>query len=308
MNVAEQVLVLTGCTASGKTSAVMRLAELLPIEVISADSRQIYRGMDVGTAKPTAAERARVPHHLLDILDPDGRYSAGEFAIDAVAAISSIRAAGRIPVVVGGTVLYLIALIGCFDSLPGTHAFLRSGLSAADDASPGLLRRILTRLDPVSAARIAPADVVRTLRALEITLVSGRPASSLRSGGSRRKGFVIIGIDLEAGEIRRRIARRTSVMLREGLLEETRALLSRGYGRESAPGRTIGYCQAIDVLEGLSSPEELSGHVETATWKYARRQRNMIRRLGPDAVLDGDDRDGLAGFVMGQEGFHAESC
>jgi len=301
----ERVVVLTGCTASGKTAALLHLARTIPIEVVSADSRQIYRGMDIGTSKPSPLERELVPHHLVDILDPDGYYSAGDFARDAALAIESIRSRGRIPVVAGGTVLYLIALRGGFDDLPRADTALRHALAAAGRASPGLLSRMLKRLDPASDALLGPADSVRRTRAIEIAILSGKPASSLRRGGSPGDGFLLLCTETDRAGLRRRIAARTSKMFSDGLVEETRRLVSMGFGRESAVGRTIGYSQVLDSLEGRSRGEDLPALVEAATWRYARRQRNMIGRLRPEAVLYGPGRE-LAGFFPGQEDSDAE--
>jgi tRNA dimethylallyltransferase len=297
MNGRRPLLVVTGCTASGKTSALLRLARTAPLEVVSADSRQVYRGMDTGTAKPSREEMEAVPHHLVDILDPDQGYSAGSFARDALRIVREISERGRIPVVAGGTVLYLMALTGGLDDLPVAHGPLRKTLLAMDASSPGFLHRMLQRLDPATAGRLSAADSVRTVRAIEIILLSGRRASALRTGGSNRGGFRIVSLETDRAELRRRIARRTSLMLSAGLVDETRSLLSRGYGRASALGRTIGYSECLDLLDGRTETGRLPGLIEAATWRYARRQRNMIGRLKPDAVLGGDDPEGLARFL-----------
>jgi len=283
------ILVITGCTASGKTAALEILASRLDLEVVSADSRQIYRGMDIGTAKPSRDLLGRVPHHVLDIMDPDGVYSAGRFAEDAASAIESVRARGRTPLVVGGTVLYLLALLGGLDDLPRAHPAARRVLLDMESSDPGCLLRMLARLDPVSAVRLGSRDLVRILRALEISLVAGMPASTLRKGGSGGVRSRILVLDPGPAELRRRISARTGLMLEQGLVEETRTLLEAGFGRRSAPGSTLGYDRVLDMLEGTLDATELQDRIEADTWRFARRQRNMMRRLGPVSTWDGLD-------------------
>jgi tRNA dimethylallyltransferase len=291
--------VLVGCTASGKTRAALELADLMPIEVISADSRQIYRGMDIGTAKPTLEESGRVPHHLVDILDPDRSYSAGDFARDAAECIEDVRRRGRVPLVLGGTGLYVMALTGFFDDLPGTEPRLRSALAASEEATPGFLRRALTALDPASAARIRATDTVRTVRALEITLLLGRRASEARRGGAAQGGFAIVLLDIPGEVLRKRIRIRTRRMVDDGLEGEVRALAARGYGRGAAPGRTIGYAEMLDFVEGRCTLEEAVTRIETNTWRFARRQRNMLNRLRCRSRWDGCEVRNLAGLLAG---------
>ncbi|NLP06337.1 tRNA (adenosine(37)-N6)-dimethylallyltransferase MiaA [Candidatus Fermentibacteria bacterium] len=291
------VPVLSGPTACGKTEALLRLADRIGMEVVSADSRQVYRGMDIGTAKPAPEDRARLPHHLLDILDPDEGYSAWRFSMDAAGAVGEIRSRGALPVVAGGTALYLMAFAGMLDALPGTCRSLRNALVEIESDSPGELRRFLDRLDPASADRIRTGDTVRTLRALEIILLSGRTATSSRKGGSGPAGIVGIRMVVPQTTLRARISARTAGMLERGLVEEVEDLAARGYGRDSALGRTIGYVEVLDMLEGLCTPEELRQRIEADTWRFARRQLNMLSRIPWDHEWDGTDESSLARWI-----------
>ncbi|HOF66134.1 MAG TPA: tRNA (adenosine(37)-N6)-dimethylallyltransferase MiaA [Candidatus Fermentibacter daniensis] len=285
------VPVITGCTATGKTALALALARDYPIEVISADSRQVYRYMDIGTAKPGRAETAALPHHLIDIADPDGCFSAGSFAREAARLILEISARGAVPVIVGGTGLYIRALTGPFDYLPPAHPALRTVLSACEASSAGFLRRFLARLDPVSSKTIGAGDAVRTLRALEITILSGRRASVLRTGAGRRSGFTfrIARIEIPGAALRARISLRVNRMMEDGLEAEVGRLLAMGYGRGCAPGRTIGYREVLDSIDAGRSSEETTTAIVNGTWRFSRRQRNMLGRLPADLVSDGGD-------------------
>lgn len=285
------VPVITGCTATGKTGLALALARDFPIEVISADSRQVYRYMDIGTAKPGREETEALPHHLIDIIDPDGCFSAGSFAREAARLILEIPTRGAIPLIVGGTGLYIQALTGPFDDLPPAHPGLRTVLSACEASSAGFMRRFLVRLDPVSSETIRAGDAVRTLRALEIAILSGRRASVLRTGAARRNGFSfrIARIELPGAELRTRISNRVSRMLDEGLEAEVRRLVAMGYGRSCAPGRTIGYREVLDSIDAGRSPGETALAIANGTWRFTRRQRNMLGRLPADLVSDGRD-------------------
>ena len=285
--------VLVGCTASGKTALLLRLRERHDFQVVSADSRQVYRGMDRGTAKPTMEERSFLKHHLIDFLDPGEVFSAGDFAEAATLLISSIRGSGSVPMVSGGTALYVMALTGGFDPMPGRDGVLRRGLEKLEKEKPGILGRLLERVDPETCVRLGRRDVTRQVRALEIFALSGIPPSRLRKGGdaSLRKKFVIAGIRVPPRELRCRIASRTEKMIADGLVEEVGGLMERGWGRESALGRTIGYRETMDFIEGrLKSISELQTAIEVNTWRLARRQRNMFRRIR-DVVWYGFDED-----------------
>lgn len=286
----EAVPVLVGCTASGKSEAAMDFALRRPgVEIVCGDSRQLYRGMDIGTAKPGARDREQVPHHLLDVADPDTLLSAGWFAETACRTVSSILERGGVPVVVGGSALYLMAMAGMIDRLPGRNDGLRDALEQLEHTAPGSLHRILGSLDPESA--VAPSDRVRLLRALEICLESGERASELRTGGSFSGSFRFVMLDICSDSLRPRIDRRVDGMIRMGLVEEVRGLLETGFEREPVLGHTIGYREVLDHLEGLISLEDAVRAIKVNTWRYARRQRNMFKRL--PGLLRADSREAL---------------
>ncbi len=269
----------------------MALAEHIDLEVVSADSRQAYRLMDIGTSKPSPEDRSRVPHHLLDVVDPDEIFSAGRFADLAEHAIHDILSRGVTPLVVGGSGLYLMALTGSLDDLPSRSDRIRCVLEKIEIDSPGFLHRFLSELDCSLAERTGTGDRVRLLRALEIILQSGFPASLLRRGGGRTdtSRFRVVILEIEPLTLRSRIRTRTAEMFESGLLDEVKGLLERGYGRDSILGRTIGYAEVLDYLEGSVSLDEVMTNVEVNTWRLARRQRNMFRRLQNPVRWNGID-------------------
>ncbi len=276
------VPVLIGCTATGKTGILLELARNHDIQVINADSRQIYIGMNIGTAKPDEMERSILPHHMLDIITPDEVFSAGDFARAAEKVIEEIRVAGSIPVVSGGTALYVMALTGSLDPLPKRCTELREGLMELEKEVPGVLMRMLRRVDGPTASKLGERDLRRQIRAIEIYFLSGMPASSLRRGGDpeKRKNFRIVGIEVEGEELRRRIRKRILSMMDRGLVDEVRGLLDGGWDGESALGGTIGYSEVLDFLNGdIPGMDELINSIEINTWRLARRQRNMFRRI-----------------------------
>lgn len=271
------LICVVGATASGKSALALRLAEALGGEIVGADSRQLYRGLDIGTAKPTPAERARVPHHLFDVLDPGETCSAGRYARTAAEAISGIRARGRVPVVVGGTGLYVRALVdGIWDG-PRRHP----GLRAALEALPGeALYRWLTRLDGSSAAAIHPNDRRKVERALEITLLAGRPASALR----RAHGFPGIlpalqfGLSWPRDLLYARIERRVEAMIEAGWVDEIRGLLARGVDPHGPGMDAVGYRELVRHLEGEFGLEDAILRIQKACRNYAKRQFTWFRK------------------------------
>lgn len=278
------VPVLTGCTASGKTEASMLFASRNPsVEIVNCDSRQLYRGMDIGTAKPGREERARTPHHLLDMADPDTSLSAGWFAGEARRTLKHRISANATPLAAGGSVLYIMAMAGLIDPLPAGNEGFRRVVSRMEDEIPGEIHRMLSLLDPPSARAIPPSDRVRLTRSLEICFETGERASELRQGGDFRGGFRFIILDVEPDTLRGRIDRRVDRMMADGLLEEVERLLDKGYDTEPVLGRTIGYAELIDHLRGRCTLNEAVSRIRTNTWRYARRQRNMMKRL-PDPL------------------------
>jgi tRNA dimethylallyltransferase len=277
-------VLLMGPTASGKTALALDLAARLPVEIVSVDSAQVYRGMDIGTAKPDGETRARVRHHLLDLIDPDEAYSAARFRIDALAAIADIRARGRIPLLVGGTMLYFKALREGLSDLPPANAAVRARLDAraADDGWPALHAE-LARLDPATAARLDPTDSQRIQRALEVYELSGRPMSALQ--GARRSpaeaGFVSLALlPHDRAELHRRIATRFDAMLAAGLVDELSGLRRRFRLDASMPSmRCVGYRQAWQFIDGVGDRDELRARGTAATRQLARRQLTWLRSL-----------------------------
>ncbi|HVS55815.1 MAG TPA: tRNA (adenosine(37)-N6)-dimethylallyltransferase MiaA [Casimicrobiaceae bacterium] len=273
-----------GPTASGKSAIALELAQLLPVEIVSVDSAQVYRGMDIGTAKPDAAARARVAHHLVDLIDPDQSYSAARFRVDALAAIAGIRSRGRIPLLVGGTMLYFKALREGLSRLPQADARLRKELDErAAAAGWPALHAELARVDPATAARLSTTDRQRIQRALEVFHISGTPLSALQ-GARRSDGapdFVAIAlVPSDRAELHRRIADRFDAMLASGLVEEVRTLRQRFSLTASMPSmRCVGYRQIWDVLEGAQAPGDLRERGIAATRQLAKRQLTWLRSM-----------------------------
>lgn len=275
------VVVVTGPTATGKTPLAIELAERFGGEIVNADSMQVYRGLDIGTAKATPEERAAVPHHLLDVVDPDEPFSAAEYARRARVALAGITTRGRLPIVAGGTGLYLRALLhGLFDG-PSRDEETRRRLEAlAERFGDARLHRLLAHLDPPAAARLPPRDRVRIVRALEVYKATGRPLSEHhREKPDPLEGYrtLVLGLEPDREALRRVVERRTRRMLEGGLLEEVRGLLGRGYGAELRPLQAIGYREAVAVVQGRMSAEEAEGAIVTATMRFAKRQMTWFR-------------------------------
>jgi tRNA dimethylallyltransferase len=282
------VLVLTGPTGSGKSALALQLAESLqpdlPVEIISVDSVLVYRGMDIGSAKPTREARARVPHHLIDIRDPAQSYSAGEFVRDARALITDLRRRGRMPLLVGGTMLYLRALYQGLATLPAASAALRRELDARA-ASVGwpALHAELSRIDSEAAARIDPNDAQRIQRALEVHRLTGVPISRwhARGHGAREEfrwlRYALLPTDRAAWK--RQLAQRFEAMLQAGLVEEVRALHARADLNDNTPAlRAVGYRQLWQHCAGKCSLDEAIRLAVTATSQLAKRQLTWLRR------------------------------
>jgi tRNA dimethylallyltransferase len=275
-----RLLVIAGPTASGKTALAIALARRLGGEIVNADSQQVYRGLDVGTAKPTAAERAAAPHHLLDVVEPGEGMDAARFVALADAAIAGIAARGRLPIVAGGTGLYLRALLHGVVAAPGRDPALRARLEeeAARVGRPALHAR-LAALDPAAAARIRPNDLVRVVRALEIA-AGGRRPSELHAGHAfqeDRYAATLLALDPPRAELHPRIDARVREMFASGLLDEARALVARTAGA-LPPKLPIGYAEAAAVLRGELPVEEAVRRVQVAHRRYARRQVIWLRR------------------------------
>jgi tRNA dimethylallyltransferase len=270
-----------GPTASGKSALALRLAESVGGEIVSCDSLQVYRGCDVGSAKPTAAELARVPHHLVDVADPDEPFNAADWARLAREALEGITRRRRVPIVVGGTGLYLRALLhGIFEG-PGRDDVFRARLKRMEQRfGAPRLHRLLARVDPRTAGRVKPQDGTRIARALEVYRASGRPISALQAEGTEAlRGFAVrlLGLDPGRDALRSAIERRTDAMLEGGLLEETERLLAR-YPAHLKPLQAIGYRQAVAVLREGLPVDAARRDIVAETARYAKRQRTWFRR------------------------------
>lgn len=284
---------LMGPTASGKTDLALELARVLPCELVSVDSALVYRGMDIGTAKPSPEILARHPHRLVDIRDPAQSYSAAEFVDDATAAMQEISAAGRIPLLVGGTMLYYRALLDGLAQMPGADASVRAELEAQADAE-GLasLHRQLAEVDPESAARIHPNDPQRLVRALEVYRVSGLTMSEHRARQRSQKSatgeaganlfpYTVAHLAIAPAQrqtLHQRIERRFVGMVEQGFVEEVEALYARGDLHPGLPSiRAVGYRQVWDHLEGRLSRDEMIQRGIIATRQLAKRQFTWLR-------------------------------
>ncbi len=292
VNVLPPAIALMGPTASGKSALAMALAAHLPAEIVSVDSAQVYRDMDVGTAKPTSEERRTVPHHLIDIIDPTQSYSAARFREDAVALMQAIHARGRLPLLVGGTMLYFKALRKGLSALPEADAAVRAALDA-EAAVRGwpALHAELARIDPATAMRLEPNDAQRIQRALEVFRLTGQPMSGLLERRSATPSpFRLIEIALVPSDravLHARIATRFEAMLATGLVDELRALRRRYALHADLPSmRCVGYRQAWSYLEGKYDAKELRDRGLYATRQLAKRQLTWLRAMPEVAGFD----------------------
>ena len=295
------VLAVVGPTASGKSAVALQLAERLRGEIVSCDSVQVYRRFEIGTAKPSPAERSRVPHHLLDVVNWDESFDAQRYRTLAVAAIAAIRSRGHVPIFCGGTGLYLRALRYGLAPTPQVDEQLRAELTAAEQAQPGSLYQRLASLDPETHARIDPKNWVHVLRAVEISLQAGEPASALRARhGFRAEEQPMIMMALQRPDkvLKKRIAQRGARMLQTGLLTEVRGLLETGVSADCRPMRAVGYKEAADVVLGREKANGLHQRIVHSTWQYARRQRTWLRRENDVTVLECDSEDEASHLIV----------
>jgi tRNA dimethylallyltransferase len=313
------MLALAGPTASGKSAAALAIAQALAperVEIVSVDSALVYRGMDIGTAKPSLAERASVPHHLIDILDPAGAYSAARFVTDARSALDAIRARGAIALLVGGTMLYFRALLDGLDALPEADPGIRAALDAraAREGWPALHTE-LARVDPVSAARLAPQDAQRIQRALEVWQLTGEPISARWSGSRDRLEVPLISLEPdERSWLHARVALRLRAMLDSGFVDEVRRLRARADLHAGLPSmRAVGYRQAWAALDeaALRTPGRLAADAPldaaalarleasavAATRRLAKRQLTWLRAMPQRLRVPADAPDAVARVV-----------
>ena len=284
-----EALGVVGPTATGKSEVAVRVAERLDGEIVSMDSRQAYRGMEVGTAAPSEEQRRRVPHHGVAFLDPSERYGAGRFARLARGWIREIRDRGRVPILCGGTGLFLRALTDPVFEEPEMDDERREALEARLDAlSAEELRRWGRRLDPELADRLDALDPQRCKRTLELALLSGRPLSWWHEHGppeARPVDALVVALEMEREEHRRRIRTRAEEQLEGGWREEVRRLRRQGYGEGDPPFTALGYAEVSALLRGEMEAGEVVDRVVSDSWSYARRQRTWFRHQLPDEAL-----------------------
>lgn len=295
------IAVLTGPTGTGKSDFALRLAAEFPVEIVSVDSAQVYRGLDIGSAKPDAATRAAVPHHLIDLVDPNANYSAGQFVRDAARVIDEIESRGRVPLLVGGTMLYLRALIGGIASLPEGSETIRAEID--DDARRLGWAAMHTRLagvDAAAAARIHPNDAQRIQRALEVFTVGGRPISELQAQTKRpldREFLCTALIPRDRARLHQGLSQRFDSMMAAGFLDEVRGLFARGDLADDLPAiRAVGYRQLWAHLAGACSLETAIDRAVAATRQLAKRQMTWLRTMPNIRALDPYDAQAFVGF------------
>jgi tRNA dimethylallyltransferase len=273
---------ILGPTASGKSHLGVAVAGEFRGEILNCDSLQMYRHFDLGTAKPAPSERRGIPHHFLDVLDPDEQFAAGEYMRQARKVLAEVSARGRLPIVVGGTGFYFRALVDGLFVGPARHPDLRRRLARRAAArGPAYLHRLLHRLDPASGARIHVNDRPKLIRALEVCLLARRPASELfREGRHSLEGYRVlkIGLNPPREALHERINQRTRAIFDRGLIEEVQGILARGYAVTVPPLGSHGYRQAVDYLQGRLSLDEALYHAQTRTRQYAKRQMTWFRK------------------------------
>jgi tRNA dimethylallyltransferase len=285
-----EYLCLAGPTAAGKTAAALAIAEALrplaPVEIVSVDSALVYRGMDIGTAKPTAAERAQAPHHLIDVIEPSEAYSAALFVADATRLIAEIRGRGHLPLLVGGTMLYFKALFDGLDEMPASDPQVRAELDAqaAREGWPALHAR-LAQVDPITAARLPPNDSQRIQRALEVWQLTGRPLSSFHRERPLREPPPLLSLEpQDRAWLHARIAERFDAMLAAGFVDEVQRLRARGDLHAQLPSmRCVGYRQAWEALDA-GSLQGLRDQGIAATRQLAKRQLTWLRGMQREVI------------------------
>ena len=306
-----QALAIAGPTASGKTGLALAIAAHLQdqggAEIISVDSALVFKGMNIGTAKPSASELAAVPHHLIDIRDPLNAYSAAEFAHDALACVADIRSRGRMPILVGGTMLYFKALMEGLNDMPAANAEIRAGIQAeAENLGWPAMHEVLRQVDPLTAARLAPADSQRISRALEVFRISGKalssfhqlnvaPAEPANSNALHWANAPLLSLEpTDRSWLHKRIEQRFDDMLSNGFLDEVKDLRARGDLTPDLPAmRCVGYRQAWEALDGTLPMSELRDRGVFATRQLAKRQITWLRSLPQRTVFEAEGENVL---------------
>jgi len=287
-----KILVILGPTASGKTKVSLEIADILKGEIISADSRQIYRFMDIGTAKPSLEERKKVPHHLIDIVNPDDYFSAADYSTKAREAVKDVLSRGKEPIVVGGSGLYLRALFKGFFKGPGKDEKVRSKLKErAERFGVDSLYNDLEKKDPEAAKKIGPHNLVRIIRALEVYELTGKKISELQKKGEyppEEYDFVKIGLELDREQLYQRIEQRVEQMIKAGLVDEVKSLKEKGYDLRFAPLKTFGYKEIFQYQNGEISLEQAKGKIKLETRHYAKRQITWFKKEEGICWLDAE--------------------
>jgi tRNA dimethylallyltransferase len=290
----QPLLIILGPTAVGKTGHSLRLAEEIGAEIISVDSMQVYRGLDIGTAKPSPEEQARVRHHLIDVVEPYEDFSAGDFVRLADVAIADIRARGKVPLIVGGTGLYIGALVNGIFEGPTKDPDYRDELIGRERRTPGTLHAELAGIDPAAAARIHVSDVRRIIRALEVYRAEGRPITEVHRdhrAQSEPRPANIVGLTRPRPELYERIERRVDEMMWAGFLREVRGLRDAGVSRESTAMQALGYKQLYAHLEGEVDIEETVRLIKRDTRRYAKRQYSWFNNMDGVNWVEMDDNN-----------------
>lgn len=278
------LIVIVGPTAVGKTSIALRLAQDFAGEIVSADSRQIYRGMDIGTSKPTFEEMARVPHHLIDVVDPDEDYHVAQFQAAAYTAITAIHARSRVPFLVGGTGQYVYAVVEGWQipPVPPQPDFRERLYAEAEEQSAEHLHRRLAEIDPEAAGRIHPNNVRRVIRALEVYEATGRPISHWQQKHPPPYRILQIGLTMDRPALYHRIDTRVDQMIAAGLVDEVRNLLDRGYTFDLPAMSSLGYAEFQAYFEGQATLDEVVQAIKHATHRFVRHQYNWFSEDAPD--------------------------
>jgi tRNA dimethylallyltransferase len=276
-----KLVAIAGPTGSGKSEMALMVARRFGGEIINCDSVQVYRYFDIGTAKVPERDREGIPHHLMDVLDPDQVFTAGDFARAARVILHEITGRGRLPIVTGGTGFYLRALIDGLAPGPGRDEALRARLSQRERKRPGSVHRLLRRFDAETAARIHPNDLPKTIRAVEICMAARRPAAKIfAEGRDRLEGFEVLKLGLfpHREALYQRLEGRLERMFDSGIIAETQAILGRGFSEDAKPFESIGYRQALQVIRGELSVSQAIFHARMETRRYAKRQMTWFRR------------------------------
>lgn len=295
LNPSEKILVILGPTGVGKTKISLELADKIKGEIICADSRQIYRFMDIGTAKPKPEQRRKIIHHLIDIVDPDEKFTAADFDREAKKIIKDLISRGKSPIVVGGSGLYIRALTRGFFKGPRGNSKIREKLKKiARQKGKEYLHMKLSDVDPEAAQRIHPNNLVRVIRALEVYELTKTPISQLQKQGEydkREFDFTKIGLNLDRKKLYAKIEKRVDQMMNEGFLDEVKKLENLGYSKKSTPLKTLGYKELLSYLEGSLSLSEAVDLIKKNTRNYAKRQLTWFKK-----------EEGIAWFDVGENG------